>query len=167
VQPRRTLVKYASVAPRSRLEIRTVKRETASFFFLQEIYLKKRGKIINMKKQVILPLFLVLTSLSFFVFPQGSRAAIEYGGNTYQAPFAASTTSKVGEIIDHVVKDELGASSTTDVAGITKGAKNIFTRISDWLREKAGIDLSGIFKGILNFFVTIFKFLFGLIKDSI
>jgi hypothetical protein len=120
-----------------------------------------------MKKQVILPFFLVLTSLSFFVFPQGSRAAIEYGGNTYQAPFAASTTGKVGEIIDHVVKDELGASSTTDVAGITKGAKNIFTKISDWLREKAGIDLVGIFKGIGSFFVMIFKFIFSFLKDSI
>ena len=120
-----------------------------------------------MKKQAILPFFLVTASLAFFSLPQGSRAAIEYEGKTYQAPFAASTTSKVGEIIDHVVKDELGASSTTDVAGITEGAKNIFVRMSDWLDEKAGINLPGIFRGIGSFLMTVVQFLFGLVKNAI
>lgn len=175
-------MKYVSVRPHSRLEMCTTKlsgRATREYVFsaiippnsffskLSAASFFKRCYNKSMKKEVIVPSLLIAASLSFCVIPKGSRAAIEYGGNTYQAPFAASTTEKVGGLIDHVVKDELGASSTTDVAGITTGAKNIFVRLSDWLREKAGIDLGGIVKGIGSFFVTIFQFLFGLIKNAI
>lgn len=93
-------------------------------------------------------------------------AAIEYGDNSYQSPYATTTTDKVGGAIDYVVKDQLGASSTNDFGGIIEGSKGFFERIADWLREKANIDLIGIFKGIGGFFLKIFKWIFGLILQK-
>ena len=101
-----------------------------------------------------------------FIFSLPAQAAIEYGSSSYQAPFAATTTEKVGQALDQIVKGELGASSTSDIGGIVEGSKNIFTKIADWLKEKANIDLVGIFKSIGKFFVSIFKWIFSFILQK-
>lgn len=117
-------------------------------------------KGIDMKK-------IIATICAIGTLTATAQAAIEYGGQSYEAPFAASSTAKVGEVVDEVITDGLGASSTTDVAGITRGAGNLFTRINNWLADKAGIDLLGILRAIGHFFVVIVTFVIDLIKKLI
>jgi len=103
----------------------------------------------------------------FFLMTASASAAINYDGKSYEAPFAASTTDSVNNFVNTVVTGQLGASSTTDVEGIAKGAQNAFTRLNNWLADKAGIDLLGILKAIGHFFIILVQFVIDLIKKVI
>ena len=79
------------------------------------------------RKFLLLSAFLVF-SLSF---AGNAGAVIDYGSGSLQSPYAATTTNKVSDAINQVVKGELGATSTTDVTGIVEGTKGVFSRLND------------------------------------
>lgn len=93
-------------------------------------------------------------------------AAIQYGGTTQQASFAASTTQQVGNLINQVAAGDvsLNGSSTVDTAGIFSGIGRLFAGVNTWLRDNAGIDFFGILKGIGHFFVLTVQFFVDLLR---
>ncbi len=111
-------------------------------------------------------IFLFLLIGWYFLFGS-TQAAIRYGSDNLQAPFAATTTQKVNDAINNLIQGQLGASSTTDVSGIVRGAENVFVRINNWLKDKAGIDLFGILKAIGHLFLSTVGFFFDLIKRQL
>ncbi len=113
--------------------------------------------------KIVAPLVLA----SFFFFINHAGAVIDYGSGSLQSPYAATTTNKVSDVINQVVKGELGATSTTDVNGIVEGTKGVFSRLNDWLATHAGIDFFGILKAIGHGLLSVMSFVFDFIRKSV
>jgi hypothetical protein len=96
-----------------------------------------------------------------------AQAAIQYNGGNYESGIAATTTSQVNSVINNVVTGQLGASSTTDIAGIERGVQSSYGRLNNWLQVQAGINLKGIVGGIGHFFVVVVGFAVDLFKRLI
>jgi hypothetical protein len=115
-----------------------------------------------MKKIILLACVLQLVSMPVV------RAAIQYGGGSQQASFAASTTKQVGELLDKAVSGGLttaASSSTTEQAtGVLGSVGRFFAGINTWLKEKAGINFFGILKGIGSFFLIVIEFVVDLLR---
>jgi hypothetical protein len=111
---------------------------------------------------------IIASMLLSFVSPVG--AAIQFNGTTQQAPFAASTTQQVGNLLNQVVSGDLGTtngSSTVDAGGILNGVGRFFAGVNTWLKEKAGIDFFAILKGIGHFFIIVVQFVVDLIRKAL
>lgn len=103
-----------------------------------------------------------------FLMATTANAAIQYGGETYQASFAASTTDAVGKTVHDVlsgnIKNPLSASSTESAGTVVGEAIGFFARTNNWLKEKAGIDFVAILKGIGSLFLAIINFAVDILK---
>ncbi len=98
------------------------------------------------------------------------NAAIQFNGKTEQAPFAASTTQQVSNLLNQVVTGEIGttnSSSTIDADGILGNVGRFFAGVNTWLKEKAGIDFFAILKGIGHFFIIVVQFVVDLIRKAL
>lgn len=83
-----------------------------------------------------------------------ARAAIQYGSDTYQAPFAASTTEQVGGLVKGVDLNNLNSSSSISAGlGFFGKVKQFFINLDQWMKDKAGIDFFGILTTIGHWFV--------------
>lgn len=117
--------------------------------------------MIHMRRYIIL---LLIISFSLSALP--AQAAIQYGSSSQQAPFAASTTQHVSDLIGKVVDGTgvFNSSWTSNQSGFWKNIWEAITAINDWLDQKAGIDFFGIVKAIGHLFATLIYFIVDLIK---
>lgn len=124
-----------------------------------------------MKKHYTIRSLAIIFGAIFFLVNAGESsvafAAIEFGGGTLEAPFAATSTQKVNETLDKVATEHLGAESTTDVVGIATGLGGFFVKINNWLRETAGIDFFAIVKAIGKIFISLVTFIINLVKGIV
>lgn len=96
-----------------------------------------------------------------------TMAAIQYGDQTYTAPFAASTTQQVGNLVNGVnipnpSTDPISAIQQS--AGIISGIKYFFTSVDAWLKEHAGIDFFSILMTIGHWFVLTLEWILKALK---
>ncbi len=113
--------------------------------------------------------FLTVAALvSLLATTTPARAAIQYGSSTQQAPFAASTTEQIGNLINQAASGDLtNGSSTIDTGGVLNSIGKFFSNVNDWLKENAGIDFFGILKGIGHFFIVVVGFVVNLVKKAL
>jgi len=109
-----------------------------------------------------------LLVISCLVLVNTAGAAIQYGGETYQSSYAASTTNAVGGVVDDIISggvtNPLSGSSTINTDSVVSGAVGFFGRVNNWLKEKAGIDFTAILKAVGHFFILTVQFVVELVK---
>ncbi len=107
---------------------------------------------------------LCIATCSLLLGTNAAQAAIQYGGTTQQASFAASTTQSVSGLLNSIAPGSNDDSSTINAPGILAGIGRFFVGINTWLKEKAGIDLFAIIRGIGGFFLVIIRVAIELLK---
>lgn len=110
-----------------------------------------------MKTAVIV---LLTTSFLYLAMPT-TFAAIQYGSTTKEAPFAASTTKQVGDLLNSAVGTD---PAVVDAPGILHRIGQFFVGINTWLHDNAGIDLFSILKGIGHLFLIVIQFVVDLLR---
>ena len=95
----------------------------------------------------------IFVFISYFV-ANSAVAAIQYGNDTYQAPFAASTTEQVGDLVKGVDLNDLDSGTSISAGlGFFGKVKEFFIGVDQWMKDKAGIDFFGILTTIGHWFV--------------
>lgn len=95
-----------------------------------------------------------------------ARAEIQFENTTASAPFAASSTEKVGSLLkDFAVSDINSTTSISSGYKFIRSIGNFFVGINDWLAEHAGINLFAILKTIGRWFVVVVEWLIEVIKS--
>lgn len=108
-------------------------------------------------------LYISASTLAIFLFVSSAKGAIQYGGEGYQAPFAASSTQQVGNVINEVTSGSI-TDGSVDAGGFFSGIGRFFAGINTWLKEKAGIDFFAILKAIGHVFLVVIQFVVDLLK---
>lgn len=96
-----------------------------------------------------------ITALAILA-PLGAQAAIKYGNQSYSAPFAASTTQQVGDLVSGTGVDLNNLTSSSSISaglGFLGSIKNFFITIDSWLKTHAGINLFAILTTIGHWFM--------------
>jgi len=115
-------------------------------------------------------LLLALAAILALMAPPAALGAINYGGNSYSAPFAASTTERVSDLVSGF--DDTGTINYVNPTTTTIGTmvrffgtiQQFFIDVNDWLRVHAGIDFFGILITIGHWFMIFLEWIVSALK---
>lgn len=108
---------------------------------------------------------MILILVLAFLTVTPAHAAINYGGQSYSATIATSTSEQVSGLIkDFSINDINSSESISAGIGLFAGIKNFFVGIDSWLKVNAGINFFGILTTIGHWFIIVLEWILAALK---